>query len=135
MWSTARYGDAVHSRRGAGSYCVSSRPRGARYRFWDYKIRAYALQDLGYDTVDANLQLGFPIDAREYGMAAQVLKDLQLTSVRLITHNPRKFFELQRLGIHVLDRIILPSVFLPKMRGICEQKGTHGALVRSARSG
>ncbi|WP_080125280.1 bifunctional 3,4-dihydroxy-2-butanone-4-phosphate synthase/GTP cyclohydrolase II [Chlamydia suis] len=73
-----------------------------------HKIRAYALQDLGYDTVDANLQLGFPIDAREYGMAAQILKDLQLTSVRLITHNPKKFFELQRLGIQILDRIILP---------------------------
>ena len=73
-----------------------------------HKIQAYALQDLGYDTVDANLQLGFPADAREYGMAAQILKDFQLTSVRLITHNPAKFFELQRLGIKILDRVVLP---------------------------
>jgi GTP cyclohydrolase II/3,4-dihydroxy-2-butanone 4-phosphate synthase len=75
-----------------------------------HKIQAYALQDLGYDTVEANLQLGFPIDAREYGVAAQILKDLRLTSVRLITHNPKKFFELQRLGIHILDRIVLPVI-------------------------
>lgn len=87
-----------------------------------HKIRAYALQDLGYDTVDANLQLGFPIDAREYGMAAQVLKDLQLTSVRLITHNPRKFFELQRLGIHVLDRIILPVSISTENEGYLRTK-------------
>ncbi|MEB2681549.1 MULTISPECIES: bifunctional 3,4-dihydroxy-2-butanone-4-phosphate synthase/GTP cyclohydrolase II [Chlamydia] len=87
-----------------------------------HKIRAYALQDLGYDTVDANLQLGFPIDAREYGMAAQILKDLQLTSVRLITHNPKKFFELQRLGIQILDRIILPVSISAENEGYLRTK-------------
>ncbi|MDD6309886.1 MAG: bifunctional 3,4-dihydroxy-2-butanone-4-phosphate synthase/GTP cyclohydrolase II [Chlamydia suis] len=87
-----------------------------------HKIRAYALQDLGYDTVDANLQLGFPIDAREYGMAAQILKDLQLTSVRLITHNPKKFFGLQRLGIQILDRIILPVSISAENEGYLRTK-------------
>lgn len=87
-----------------------------------HKIRAYALQDLGYDTVDANLQLGFPIDAREYGMAAQILKDLQLTSVRLITYNPKKFFELQRLGIQILDRIILPVSISAENEGYLRTK-------------
>ncbi|CRH46440.1 3%2C4-dihydroxy-2-butanone-4-phosphate synthase [Chlamydia trachomatis] len=55
-------------------------------------------------------------------MAAQVLKDLQLTSVRLITHNPRKFFELQRLGIHVLDRIILPVSISTENEGYLRTK-------------
>lgn len=87
-----------------------------------HKIQAYALQDLGYDTVDANLQLGFPIDAREYGMAAQILKDLQLTSVRLITHNPKKFFGLQRLGIQILDRIILPVSISAENEGYLRTK-------------
>lgn len=73
-----------------------------------HKVRAYALQDRGYDTVDANLEMGFPIDAREYGIGAQILLDLGLKTIRLITHNPHKYFDLQWFGLKVVDRIALP---------------------------
>ncbi|WP_348663256.1 bifunctional 3,4-dihydroxy-2-butanone-4-phosphate synthase/GTP cyclohydrolase II [Chlamydia vaughanii] len=73
-----------------------------------HKVRAYALQDRGYDTVDANLEMGFPIDSREYGIGAQILFDLGLTTVKLITHNPHKYFGLQGFGLEIVDRIALP---------------------------
>lgn len=73
-----------------------------------HKVRAYALQDRGYDTVDANLEIGFPIDSREYGIGAQILVDLGLTKIKLITHNPHKYFGLQGYGLEIVDRIALP---------------------------
>ncbi|WP_038500865.1 bifunctional 3,4-dihydroxy-2-butanone-4-phosphate synthase/GTP cyclohydrolase II [Chlamydia avium] len=73
-----------------------------------HKVRAYALQDCGYDTVDANLELGFPVDSREYGVGAQILFDLGLTTIRLITHNPHKYYGLQGFGLKIVDRIALP---------------------------
>ena len=54
------------------------------------KIAAYALQDVGLDTVDANLHLGFPEDSREYGVVPSILQDLQIDSIQLMTNNPRK---------------------------------------------
>ena len=68
------------------------------------KIRAYALQDGGMDTLDANLALGHPADAREYSMAAAILKDLGVTGARLLTNNPAKTRELAARGIAVLGR-------------------------------
>jgi 3,4-dihydroxy 2-butanone 4-phosphate synthase/GTP cyclohydrolase II len=68
------------------------------------KLRAYRLQDEGRDTVDANLELGFPADGRHYGVEAQILTDLQVTSVRLMTNNPNKIRALQRYGIAVSGR-------------------------------
>lgn len=65
------------------------------------KISAYALQDAGRDTVQANLDLGWPADRREYGAAAAILADLGLTSVRLLTNNPAKAAGLRALGVHV----------------------------------
>jgi GTP cyclohydrolase II len=62
------------------------------------KIRAYQLQDAGADTVDANLQLGFEADLRSYDLAAGILRDLGVASVRLMTNNPRKLSGLQRAG-------------------------------------
>lgn len=71
------------------------------------KIRAYALQDTGVDTVDANVELGLAIDARDYAGAAAVLHDLGAPSVRLLTNNPEKVRALHRFGIAVEDRILL----------------------------
>ena len=68
------------------------------------KIRAYELQDQGLDTVQANLQLGFQDDGRDYGIAAQILRDLGVHSVRLLTNNPKKIEGLRRYGIEVEAR-------------------------------
>lgn len=69
------------------------------------KIQAYALQDIGYDTLDANLALGLPADAREYGIAAKMLKEAGVKKVRLMTNNPLKIQGLRNNGIHVERRI------------------------------
>jgi GTP cyclohydrolase II len=77
------------------------------------KIRAYALQDDGLDTVQANLALGLPADAREYASAAAVLGELGIRQVRLITNNPTKLAGLEAHGIAVLERIPLPAAVNP----------------------
>jgi 3,4-dihydroxy 2-butanone 4-phosphate synthase/GTP cyclohydrolase II len=69
------------------------------------KIKAYALQDEGLDTVEANHQLGFPADARDYGVAVAMLNDLNISSLRLLTNNPEKRDFLRTHGIHVVERI------------------------------
>lgn len=71
------------------------------------KIQTYALQDQGLDTVDANLQIGAPIDARDYGMAACILRDLGFTRIRLMTNNPAKVSALEAAGIAVAERVPL----------------------------
>ncbi|MCD0450904.1 bifunctional 3,4-dihydroxy-2-butanone-4-phosphate synthase/GTP cyclohydrolase II [Actinocorallia sp. API 0066] len=72
------------------------------------KLRAYALQDGGVDTVDANLELGHPVDARDYTNAAHILADLGVSSVRLLTNNPDKVAALHRFGLDVTGRAALP---------------------------
>jgi GTP cyclohydrolase II/3,4-dihydroxy 2-butanone 4-phosphate synthase/GTP cyclohydrolase II len=69
------------------------------------KIKAYALQDQGLDTVDANIEIGAPIDAREYELAAEILLDLGFSKIRLMTNNPTKVQALEDAGIEVVDRI------------------------------
>jgi 3,4-dihydroxy 2-butanone 4-phosphate synthase/GTP cyclohydrolase II len=71
------------------------------------KLQAYRLQDLGRDTVDANLDLGLPADARHYGAASQVLRDLGVTRVRLLTNNPDKSESLEDFGVHVKAQVPL----------------------------
>jgi 3,4-dihydroxy 2-butanone 4-phosphate synthase/GTP cyclohydrolase II len=78
------------------------------------KIRAYAFQDGGLDTIEANLVQGLPSDARSYDTAAAVLADLGVVRVRLITNNPVKTLELARLGITVVDRVALPALPTPE---------------------
>lgn len=73
------------------------------------KIRAYALQDRGADTVEANHQLGFPADAREYGLAIDLLKSLDLCHIKLMTNNPRKFDALKAAGVEVVERVAIES--------------------------
>jgi 3,4-dihydroxy 2-butanone 4-phosphate synthase/GTP cyclohydrolase II len=69
------------------------------------KLRAYRLQDEGFDTVDANLQLGLPVDLRDYGIGAQILVDLGLTSIRILTNNPKKIRGLEGYGLSVSEQV------------------------------
>jgi GTP cyclohydrolase II len=77
------------------------------------KIRAYALQDQGSDTVEANHQLGFPADAREYDLAVELLRVLGLRRIRLMTNNPRKLDALVRDGIEIVERVSVQSGLNP----------------------
>jgi len=73
-----------------------------------HKLQAYQLQDAGDDTVDANLKLGLPADARDYGTGAQILVDLGVRSMRLLTNNPAKRVGLDGYGLHIIERVPLP---------------------------
>ena len=75
------------------------------------KLRAYALQDRGLDTVQANQHLGLPIDKRDYGIGQQILADLGVQRIRVLTNNPRKYYGLSGYGLEVVDQVplVVPS--------------------------
>jgi 3,4-dihydroxy 2-butanone 4-phosphate synthase/GTP cyclohydrolase II len=77
------------------------------------KLKAYRLQEDGLDTVDANLKLGLPADLRDYGIGAQILGDLGLTSIRILTNNPKKIKGLEGYGLSVSDQVPIESVSNP----------------------
>jgi 3,4-dihydroxy 2-butanone 4-phosphate synthase / GTP cyclohydrolase II len=80
------------------------------------KLKAYQLQDDGLDTVDANHKLGFPADLREYGLGAQILRDLGVRKMRLMTNNPRKIVGLDSYGLEIVDRV--PLEIRPNQRNL-----------------
>jgi len=86
------------------------------------KVRAYGLQDQGKDTVDANLALGFQADERSYVLAAQIFKNLGLSSVKLITNNERKIRETEEWGVRVAERIALDVALRPENEAYLKTK-------------
>ena len=88
------------------------------------KIQAYALQDRGLDTVEANLTLGYPPDMRDYGIGAQILVDLGVRSLRLLTNNPRKVAGLEGYGISIVERVPIEVAQRPEMARYLETKRT-----------
>lgn len=79
-----------------------------------HKLRAYELQDQGLDTVDANVELGLPVDSREYDVAARILRDLGARRLRLMSNNPQKIDGLQELGLVVEERVPLDVPIHPE---------------------
>jgi len=78
------------------------------------KLKAYALQDEGLDTVEANVKLGFKADLRDYGIGAQILRDLGVRKMRLITNNPKKIVGLEGYGLEVVDRLAVEMEPVPE---------------------
>jgi 3,4-dihydroxy 2-butanone 4-phosphate synthase / GTP cyclohydrolase II len=94
------------------------------------KLQAYQLQDAGADTVDANLELGLPADAREYSTGAQILADLGVYSIRLLTNNPAKLSGLSGFGIDVIGRVALPVDVTPhNLRYLVAKRDRLGHLI------
>src|SRR4029434_6681845 len=86
------------------------------------KLRAYALQDAGADTVQANERLGFAPDLRNYGIGAQILRDLGLSSIRVMTNNPRKLVGLEGAGLQIVERVPLVTDPNQENRGYLQVK-------------
>ena len=86
------------------------------------KIRAYKLQEQGLDTVDANLQLGFPMDLRDYGFGAQMLSDLGVKKIRLLTNNPKKVVGLQGHGLEIIEQLPIRVPPNPENEGYLKTK-------------
>jgi len=105
--------------RGVVLYLVGHEGRGIGLA---NKLLAYKLQEEGADTVEANEALGFPADLRDYGIGAQILADLGLTSVRLLTNNPKKLVGLEGYGLHVTEQVPLEVACKPENRRYMQTK-------------
>jgi 3,4-dihydroxy 2-butanone 4-phosphate synthase/GTP cyclohydrolase II len=86
------------------------------------KLRAYKLQEEGLDTVDANLKLGLPADLRDYGIGAQILGDLGLTSIRILTNNPKKIIGLEGYGLSVSEQVPIQATPNPHNQAYLDAK-------------
>ncbi len=86
------------------------------------KLHAYALQEKGLDTVDANLRLGLPADKRDYGIGSQILRDLGLRNIRIMTNNPKKIYGIEGYGLHVVEEVPIKVEPGEHNRGYLEAK-------------
>jgi len=86
------------------------------------KLKAYELQDKGRDTVEANLELGFKADLRDYGIGAQILLSLGIHKMRLLTNNPKKLIGLQGYGIDVVERVAIQALATKSNKGYLKTK-------------
>jgi len=94
------------------------------------KLRAYALQDSGLDTVEANEALGLPADLRDYGIGAQILVDLGLSTIRLLTNNPKKIIGLEGYGLKIVKRVAIEvSPNILNRRYLCTKKSKLGHIL------
>lgn len=97
------------------------------------KIRAYTLQENGHDTVDANTKLGHPADSREYGIGAQILVDLGVTTMRLITNNPAKRGGLEGFGLDIVERVpTKPSINPENVAYLRTKKERMGHMIEES---
>lgn len=87
-----------------------------------HKLRAYNLQDDGRDTVEANEELGLPVDSREYGIGAQILRDLGVRTMKLMTNNPSKYIGLKGYGLAIAGRVPLVTPITEENRRYLETK-------------
>ena len=87
-----------------------------------HKLRAYNLQDAGRDTVEANVELGLPVDSREYGIGAQILRDLGVRAMKLMTNNPAKYSGLKGYGLTIASRVPLLTPITRENRRYLETK-------------
>jgi 3,4-dihydroxy 2-butanone 4-phosphate synthase/GTP cyclohydrolase II len=90
-----------------------------------HKLAAYRLQDEGYDTVDANVNLGLPVDSRDYGVGSQILYDLGVRSMRLLTNNPVKRAAIEGYGLSIQERIPISLPANDENRGYLQAKATR----------
>lgn len=102
--------------------CVYLRGHEGRGIGLGHKLRAYNLQDQGFDTVDANVQLGLPVDSREYGIGAEILSDLGVSKIALMTNNPAKYTGIEGFGLTITRRVPLQPLFPAECRTYMKTK-------------